>query len=61
MEALKKQFDKTEMEFVSIEKHFELSGISVQDDRFELTFLQKAAPFYFFNVHFMNNKQFGVH
>lgn len=58
--ALKEQFDNAEMEFLSIEKHFELKGISVRDEGFEMAFQEKEGQNYFFNVHFENNKQIGV-
>jgi len=58
--ALKEQFDNAEMEFISIEKHFDVSSISVNDNGFELTFQEKNDPDYYFNVHFENNKQVGV-
>ena len=58
--ALKEQFENAEMEFVSIEKHFELKGISVSDEGFEMAFQEKEGQNYFFNVHFENNKQVGV-
>ena len=58
--ALKEQFENAEMEFVAIEKHFELKGISVRDEGFEMAFLEKEGQNYFFNVHFENNKQIGV-
>ncbi|MGV6832601.1 MAG: hypothetical protein ACWA5P_13695 [bacterium] len=58
--ALKEQYENAEMEFVSIEKHFELKGISVRDEGFEMAFQQKTDPYYFFSVHFENNKQVGV-
>ena len=58
--ALKEQFENAEMEFVSIEKHFELKGISVREEGFEMAFQEKEGKNYFFNVHFENNKQVGV-
>lgn len=58
--ALKEQCANAEMEFESIEKHFDLKGISVRDEGFEMAFQQKNDPYYFFNVHFENNKQVGV-
>jgi hypothetical protein len=58
--ALKEQFKNAEMEFVSIEKHFELKGISVREEGFEMAFQEKEGQNYFFNVHFENNKQVGV-
>ena len=58
--ALKEQFENAEMEFVSIEKHFELKGISVSDEGFEMAFQEREGKNYFFNVHFENNKQVGV-
>ncbi|MWW25727.1 hypothetical protein [Algibacter lectus] len=58
--TLKEQFENSEMEFVSIEKNFELKGISVRDEGFEMTFQEKEGQNYFFNVHYENNKQVGV-
>ncbi|WP_158850508.1 hypothetical protein [Algibacter sp. L1A34] len=58
--ALKEQFENAKMEFVSIEKHFELKGISVRHEGFEMAFQEKEGQNYFFNVHFENNKQVGV-
>ncbi|CAM3820887.1 hypothetical protein FLGE108171_15780 [Flavobacterium gelidilacus] len=58
--ALKEQFENAEMEFISIEKHFELKGISVSDEGFEMAFQEIEGQNYFFNVHFENNKQVGV-
>jgi hypothetical protein len=58
--ALKEQFENAEMEFLSIEKHFELKGISVRDEGFEMAFQEKEGQNYFFNGHFENNKQVGV-
>jgi len=58
--ALKEQYANAEMEFESIEKHFDLKGISVRDEGFEMAFQQKNDPYYFFNVHFEDNKQIGV-
>jgi hypothetical protein len=58
--ALKEQFENAEMEFISIEKHFELKGISLRDEGFEMAFQEKEGQNYFFNVHFENNKQVGV-
>ncbi len=58
--ALKECFNNAEMEFISIEKHFEVNSISVNNDGFELAFQEKNTPYYFFNVYFENNKQVGV-
>lgn len=58
--ALKEQFENAEMDFVSIEKHFELKGISVMEDGLEMAFQEKEGQNYFFNIHFMDNKQVGV-
>lgn len=58
--ALKEQYGNAEMEFESIERSFDLKGISVIDEGFEITFQQKNDPYYFFNIHFENNKQVGV-
>lgn len=58
--ALKEEFDNAEIEFISIEKHFILKGISVNDEGFEMHFQEKEGRGYFFNVHFNNNKTTGV-
>jgi hypothetical protein len=58
--ALKEQFDNAEMDFISIEKHFDPKTISVQEKGFEMSFQEKEGQNYFFNVHFENNKQVGV-
>lgn len=58
--ALKDQFANADMELVSIEAHFEVGSISVNDRGFELTFEEKNDPYYHFNVHFENNKEVGV-
>ncbi|HDZ13961.1 hypothetical protein LCGC14_1447870 [marine sediment metagenome] len=58
--ALKEQFENAEMEFVSIDKHFKLKGISVRDDGFEMVLQEKEGQNYFFNIQFENNKQVGV-
>ncbi|TDQ28150.1 hypothetical protein [Zeaxanthinibacter enoshimensis] len=58
--ALKEQYSNANMEFESVEKHFDLKGISVRNDGFEMAFQQRNEPYYFFNVHFENNKQVGV-
>tara|TARA_R110002050_G_scaffold16798_1_gene50707 strand:- start:231 stop:662 length:432 start_codon:yes stop_codon:yes gene_type:complete len=58
--ALKEQFENAEMEFVSIEKHFELKGITVRDEGFEMAFQEKEGQNYFFNIYFENNRQVGV-
>ena len=58
--ALKAQFLDAEMEFIALENHFDIHGISIQENGFELSFQQKEDPFYFFNVYFQNNKSVGV-
>ena len=58
--ALKEQFENAEMEFESIDKHFELTAIHVHEKGFEMAFQEKEGQNYFFNVHFENNKQVGV-
>ncbi len=58
--ALREQYQNADLPFVSIEAHFNVKGLMVRDDGFELTFQQKAEQQYFFNVHFENNKQVGV-
>jgi hypothetical protein len=58
--ALKEQFDNAEMEFISIAKHFDVRGISVRENGFELSFQEKEGQNYFFNVLFETNKQVGV-
>lgn len=58
--ALKEQFEKGEIEFTSIDTHFQLKGISVNSKGFEMIFQEKKGKNYFFSVHFENNKQIGV-
>jgi hypothetical protein len=58
--ALKDQYENAEMEFLSIEEHFELQSISVGENGFEMSFLDKESGNYLFNVQFENNKQVGV-
>ncbi|NER15093.1 hypothetical protein GWK08_16685 [Leptobacterium flavescens] len=58
--ALKEQYDNAEMEFLSIEDHFDVKAISVEENGFELTFQEKEGQNYYFNVYFENNKQIGV-
>ncbi len=58
--AIKEEFENIDMEFVSLEKHFSKIDIFVSSEGFELTFHQKEAPYYIFNVFFKNNKQLGV-
>ncbi len=58
--ALKEQFNNAEMEFVSIQKHFDVNSISMNDEGFELSFQKKNDPYSYFNVHFENNKHVGV-
>jgi len=59
-EALKEQYQNAELEFLSLEKHFILRGISVRDDGYEMAFQEIDGRNYFFNIHFENNKQVGV-
>jgi hypothetical protein len=59
-QALKEQFENADMKFISIGKHFELKGISVRDQGFEMAFQEIEGQNYFFNVHFEDNKQTGV-
>jgi hypothetical protein len=58
--ALKEQFENAEMDFISIEKHFEPKALSVEENGFEMSFQEKEGKNYYFNVHFENNKQVGV-
>ena len=58
--ALREQYENAEMEFISIEKNFNLRGISVRDNGFEMAFQEIEGNNYFFNVHFEGNKQIGV-
>ncbi|TDD97780.1 hypothetical protein [Flavobacterium cellulosilyticum] len=58
--ALREQFENAEMDFISIDKHFEPKAISIQEKGFEMSFQEKEGQNYFFNVHFENNKQVGV-
>jgi len=58
--ALREQFEDADMEFISLEKHFNLVGISFQNEELEVTFQEKEGNFFFFNVYFKNNEQIGV-
>jgi hypothetical protein len=58
--ALQQEFENAEMEFESIEKHFDMKGISVHASGFEISFQDKNDPYYYFNVHFENNQSTGV-
>jgi len=58
--ALKEHFENADMEFISIEKHFEMKAISVQNEGFEIAFHEKEGQNYFFNIHFENNKYVAV-
>ncbi|MDA9773803.1 hypothetical protein N9B82_02505 [Saprospiraceae bacterium] len=58
--ALQQQFENAEMEFISIEKHFDLKAISVNDEGFEISYQEKEGQNYYFNVQFENYKQIGV-
>ena len=58
--ALKVLFKNAEVEFISLDKHFELKGISVSDAGFEMAFQEKEGKNHFFNVAFEDNKQVGV-
>jgi hypothetical protein len=58
--ALKQEFENAERDFISIDEHFNFEGMSVYDNRFEISFQENSGRYYFFNVHFENNKQVGV-
>lgn len=58
--ALKKQFKNANMEFITIDTHFDVRSIFIQEQNFELTFQEKESPYYFFNIFFENNKAVGV-
>ena len=58
--ALKEQYANAEIEFVSLDTHFQLKGISINTKGFEMIFQEKEGKKYFFSVHFENNKQIGV-
>ncbi|WP_452232105.1 hypothetical protein [Lacinutrix sp. MEBiC02595] len=58
--ALQEQYTNAEIEFVSLDSHFQLKGISVNTEGFEMIFQEKEGKNYFFSVHFENNKQIGV-
>lgn len=58
--AIRDQFKNAKMEFVSINKHFDLNSISVSNEGFEIIFRAKKGRGYFFNVLFENNKQIRV-
>lgn len=54
-EVLKKQFEDSVMDFISIESHFDTIGIIVEDAGFELTFQENDGQFRFFNLFFEKN------
>ncbi|WP_452228541.1 hypothetical protein [Lacinutrix sp. MEBiC02404] len=58
--ALQEQYTNAEIEFVSLDSHFQLKGISVNTEGFEMIFQEKEGKNYFFSVYFENNKQIGV-
>ncbi len=58
--ALREEYANAEIDFESIAKHFDVSSISIYDQGFELAFQEKKDPYYYFNVHFVNNRQVGV-
>lgn len=58
-DILKEQFKDAVMDFESIEKHYDIIGITVNTRGFELTFQEKDGQFRFFNVDFEDNKQCG--
>ncbi len=58
--ALKEHYNNADFEFISIEKHFNLVGMSVNNQGFELSFQETAGNHYFFNVCFENNQCVGV-
>ncbi|QRM90009.1 hypothetical protein FG167_12475 [Lacinutrix sp. WUR7] len=58
--ALKEQYENAELAFISLDTHFQLKGISVNTEGFEMIFQEKEGKNYFFSVHFKNNKQIGV-
>lgn len=58
--ALKEQFENVDIDFISIEKHFEPKSLSIQENGFEMSFQEKEGQNYYFNVHFESNKQVGV-
>ena len=59
IKALKEEFDNADEKFISLNEHFVLEAISVNGSELELSFLEQNI-FYYFNVHFKNNKQVGV-
>lgn len=58
--ALQDELANADILFISIQEQFTVVSISVYDDVFELNFREKESPFYYFNVHFKNNRQDGV-
>ncbi|WP_107037554.1 hypothetical protein [Brumimicrobium mesophilum] len=57
---LKEQFKDSVLKFESLEKHFDVIGITMDKKGFELTFQEKDGQFRFFNVYFENNIQRGL-
>lgn len=58
--ALKKEYENADMEFETLEKHFTLSNITIEEEGFELSFQENDTPYYYFNVLFMDYKVVGV-
>lgn len=59
-EALKKQFEKSVIPFTTIQNHFDVIGITMNNRGFEFTFQESDGQFRFFNVLFENNKYLNV-
>ncbi len=55
--AIKEEFENAGMKFISLEKQFEISSISVEQKGFQLTFSQIEEPYYDFSVYFNENNQ----
>ncbi|SHG97811.1 hypothetical protein [Flagellimonas flava] len=58
--AISKEYNNADMMFTSLGEQLEVKTITSNENGFELSFEQKESPYYYFNVHFENNKQQGV-
>ena len=47
--ALKEQYENAELTFTSLDEHFQLKGISVNTEGFEMIFQEKEGKNYFFS------------
>lgn len=57
--TLKAAYEDASMKYETLAKHFEINALSVNDLGFDLSFQQLNDPYYYFNVHYLNNKADG--